>query len=101
MVTLGLFTNALLFPRPHPAHSGTVTKNSASLCTGVKLNHKDRLLDEVEKDCFITLPGKGGHSRLLPHKSMHPPLERRVRCFIVTVQRGHDQLMDFILMGGR
>ena len=27
---------------------------------------------EVEKDSFITLPGKGGHTELLPRKTMCP-----------------------------
>jgi len=29
---------------------------------------KDRVLGEVEKNNFIALPGKGGHSRLLTQK---------------------------------
>ena len=35
-------------------------------------NLRDRVLGEVEKDSFIALPGKGGHSRLLPQKTMCP-----------------------------
>ena len=56
-------------------------------------------MGEVEKDSFITLPGKGGHSRLLPQKTMCPNLERTVRSFIVMVQRGCDRLVDILLMG--
>ena len=35
-------------------------KNSAFLNTGAESNLRDRVLSEVEKDSFITLPGKGG-----------------------------------------
>ena len=37
-----------------------------------KSNLRDRALGEVEKNSFIALPGKGGHSRLLPSKTMCP-----------------------------
>ena len=37
------------------------------LCTGVKLNLRDRVLGEVEKNSFIDLPGKGGTQQ--PHAS--------------------------------
>ena len=33
-----------------------------SLCSGVESNLRDRVLDEVEKNSFIALPGKGEHS---------------------------------------
>ena len=36
------------------------------------LNLRDRVLDEVEKNSFIALPGKGGHSRLMPLKTVCP-----------------------------
>ena len=42
------------------------------LCTGTESNLRDRVLGEVEKNSFITLPGKGGHSGLLPSKTMCP-----------------------------
>ena len=32
----------------------------------------DRVLGEVEKDSFVVLPGKRGHSRLLPSKTVCP-----------------------------
>ena len=35
------------------------------LCTGAESNFGE-FLGEVEKNSFIALPGKGGHSRLLP-----------------------------------
>ena len=43
-------------------------KNSAFLNTGAESNLRDRVLSEVEKDSFIALPGKGGHSELMPSK---------------------------------
>ena len=51
---------------------GFDAESSASLYTGAKSNLGDRVLGEVEKDSFITLPGKGGYSGLLPRKSMCP-----------------------------
>ena len=42
------------------------------LCTGADLNLRDRVLGEVEKNSFIALPGKGGHSGLMPLKTMCP-----------------------------
>ena len=42
-------------------------ESSASLYTGAESNLGDRVLGEVEKDSFITLPGKGGeHNRVVP-----------------------------------
>ena len=51
-------------------------KSSVSLYTSAKLNLGDRVLGEVEKDSFIALPGKGGHSRLLPQKNYVSQLRR-------------------------
>ena len=42
------------------------------LCT--KLNLGDRVLGEVEKNNFIALPGKEGHSGLVPLKIVCPNL---------------------------
>ena len=39
------------------------------LCTGAKSNLRDRVLGEVEKNNFIVLSGKEGHSGLVPLKS--------------------------------
>ena len=50
-------------------------ESSASLYTGVKSNLGDRVLGEVEKDSFITLPGKGGHRRFLSQKTLSPLAE--------------------------
>ena len=43
-------------------------------CTSHESNLRDRLLDEVENNSFIGLPGKGGHSGLLSSKTMCPNL---------------------------
>ena len=52
-------------------------------------------LGVIEKDNFVSLLGKGGHSGLMPSKLCVPDLEEGVRCFIVMVQRGGcDQLRD-------
>ena len=61
-------------------------QSSASLCTGAESNLGDIVLGEVEKDSFIALPGKGGHSGLLPSKTMCPNQEDVMRCFIAIVQ---------------
>ena len=42
-----------LMPKAEPLHASA------------KLNLRDRVLGKVEKNGFIALPGKGGHSRLL------------------------------------
>lgn len=41
-------------------------------CAGAELNLGDSVLVEVEKDSFITVPGKGGHSSLLPQETVCP-----------------------------
>ena len=61
-------------------------KTSASLYTDAKLNLRDRVLDKVEENSFIALPGKEEHSRLLFWKTMCPNLVRTVRSFIVIIQ---------------
>ena len=43
------------------------------LCTDAELNLGDRVLGEVEKNCFTSLPGKGGHSGLAPSKTVSLP----------------------------
>ena len=47
----------------------TGAESLASLYIGAESNLVDRVLSEVEKESFITLPGKGGHGRLLPPKN--------------------------------
>ena len=49
-----------------------VIKSSASRYTSARF--RDRALAEVEKDSFITLPGKGGYSRLMLSKLCIPSL---------------------------
>ena len=44
------------------------------LCTDTKSNLGDQALGEVEKNNFIALSGKGGHSGLLPSKTVCPNL---------------------------
>ena len=72
---------------------GVDAESSASLHTGAELNLGDRVLGEAEEDHFITLPDRGDHSGLMPSKPC------AVGSFTVIVQRGHDQLMDILLMG--
>ena len=55
------------------------------LCTSVESNLRDRVLGEVEKNSFIALPGKGGHSSYLS-KLCVPTWEDLVRSFIAVVQ---------------
>ena len=56
------------------------------LCPGAKLNLRDRVLGEAEKNSFMALPGKGGHSGLVPPKTVCPNRENLVRGFIEIVQ---------------
>ena len=42
------------------------------LCTGARLNLRDRVLGKEEKNSFIVLPGKRGHSGLMPSKTVCP-----------------------------
>ena len=89
---LGLYLNSATYSLyDHDA------ERSASLYAGAKLNLRDRVLSEVEKESFITSPGKGSHSGILPQKALFPNLEGLVRSFIGIVQRGRDQ--HILLMG--
>ena len=45
------------------------------LCTGAESKLGDKVLDEVEKNIFIALPGKGGPSGILPSKTVCPNTE--------------------------
>ena len=43
------------------------------LCASAELNLADSVFDSAaaaEKDSFITVPGKGGHSRVVPSKAV-------------------------------
>ena len=74
--------------------TGNDAENSVSLYTNAESNLRDRVLGKVEKDSFTKLPSKRSHRRLMPSKCMS-----QGRCFIVIVQRGHDLIMDILLMG--
>ena len=50
--------------------SNSDAENSAAPCTAAESSLGNRVLGEVKKDDLITLPGKGGHSGLLPWKYM-------------------------------
>ena len=45
-----------------------VAKSRTRLSNWTELNWTDRVLDTAEKNSFIALPGKGGHSGLMPSK---------------------------------
>ena len=67
------------------------------LYPGTELNPGDRVLGDVEKNSFITLPGATGLSAL---KTICPDMEGLVSRFIVMVQRGGcDQLINVLLIG--
>ena len=79
------------------------------LYTDTKLNLRGRALGEVEKNSFIALPGKGGHSRLSPQNYVPQPgrsseeFYRNGSIFITWnkmkyPQRGCDRLMGILLM---
>lgn len=38
------------------------------LCTDAELNLRERVLGEIEKNSFVALPDKAGHSRLISQK---------------------------------
>ena len=56
------------------------------LGTSAESNFRDGILVEVEKNRFIALPDKEGHSRLLPSRLCVPTQEDLVKSFIVIVQ---------------
>ena len=57
------------------------------LCTPVPNRISEvRVLGEIEKNSFIALPGKGGHSGLLPSKTVCPNQGSLVRSFMAMVQ---------------
>ena len=75
-------------------------ESSASLCTSAELNLGDRVLGKVEKNSFLTLPGKGGLSKPMPSKPSVPTWETIVRSFTVIVQRGQVSLWTFFSLVG-
>ena len=52
------------------------------------MNLEDRVLSEVEENSFIALPGKGGHSGLMPSKLGVSNLGAVVACVEFYSQRG-------------
>lgn len=44
----------------------TLMPKTWPLCIGAESNFRDRALSEVENNSFTVLPGKGGHSGLVP-----------------------------------
>ena len=83
---LGLLSDqnrVVMMPESHP-----LWILSAPLCIlSAELNLEDRIQGEVEKNSFITLPGKGGHSGLMTSKTACPHPGDLVRIFIAQVQR--------------
>lgn len=45
-----------------------VTESPTSLYASAETNPRDRVLDEVKKNSFVALPGKGKHTTLLLKK---------------------------------
>ena len=63
-------------------------------------------MDKVEETSFIASPGKGagagrggGAQQANALRILCPTLEGIVKLFIVMVQKGHGQLIDFLLIG--
>ena len=63
-----------ILPQKVKIKHALLMRKTRPLCTSAKSNLGDRVLGEVEKNSFIALPGKGGHSRLLPQNTVCPNL---------------------------
>lgn len=48
----------------------TLMPEAWPLCIGAESNFRDKTLSEVENNSFIVLPGKGGHSQIVPLRFM-------------------------------
>ena len=57
------------------------------LCTAAKLNLRDRVLDGVERNSSIALPGKVGRKGIMPLKLWVPTWGDLVRSFTAVVPR--------------
>ena len=64
-------------------------ENLASLYSGAKSNVRDRVLGEVEKNCFIALPAKD--DTVASCLQNHVSLLGKERSSVIIVQRGHYQ----------
>ena len=69
------FTSLHFLPMQQGYCNSTADAEILAFCTGAELNRRDRVLVEIEKNSSIALPGKGGHSRLLPSKLCVPSLK--------------------------
>ena len=58
----------LFFWKTWPLLSPPPVDAESSLYSLTELNLRDRVLGEAEKSSYIALPGKGGHSKLMPSK---------------------------------
>ena len=56
------------------------------LCTDAELNLRERVLGEIEKNSFVALPDKVGHSRLMSQKLCITTQEGLLRRFTAVVQ---------------
>ena len=93
-------------PGPWVMHLGNRAEVGQEWCWKLSLSahrcwiiSQRQVLSEVEEDRFTALPGKGGHSELMPSKPCVPSLGKRVRHFITVVHKGCDQLTGILLMG--
>ena len=57
------------------------------VCTGAKLNLRDKVLDGTERNSSIALPGKVGHKGIMPLKVCVPAWGDLVRSFMAVVPR--------------
>ena len=67
-----VIATALSTSRPWASRLLWLMPKAQPLYTGAELNLGDKVLGEVEKNSFIALPGKVGHSGLLPQKTTYP-----------------------------
>lgn len=75
-------------------------ESSASLYSSAKSNLRDKVLGEVERTASLLCQAKGDSAMCHALKTMCPNMGKIVRRFIVIIQRGHDQSMDILPMGG-
>ena len=76
---------------------GEMMLKAQPLCTGAEMNLGDKVWGEVEKNSFIALPGKWGHSWLMPSRLYIP--HWRGLGGIINRFKKCDQIMDVLLIG--